>query len=94
LRAPFTPESLQEASQKLDDFLPSALMDARAALNRLNSPKLLDEIIQRAAEEFTHDFARTEEAIFDTMSGEVEGGSEGVRILFPRTVDEVTVLLN
>jgi len=94
LRAPFTPESLQEASQKLDDFLPSALMDARAAFNRLNSPKLLDEIIQKAAEEFTHDFARAEEAIFDNMSDVVEGGSEGVRILFPRTVDEVTVLLN
>ncbi|KAF8536237.1 oligomeric Golgi complex subunit 6 [Trichophaea hybrida] len=53
-RPPFSPASLEEASQKLDNFLPSALMDAQAALGRLNSPRLLLEITQRAAEEFTH----------------------------------------
>ena len=49
-------------------------MDARAAINRLNSPRLLDEITQKSAEEFTHSFAKVEDAVLDTMSGEVEGG--------------------
>lgn len=69
-------------------------MDARAVLSRLNSPRLLDEITQKAAEEFTHSFALVEEAVLDTMSGEVDGGVEGVRAFWPRNVDEVTVLLN
>jgi len=89
---PFTPTSLQQASEKLDDFLPSALMDARATLSRLSSPQLLDEITAKAAEEFTHSFARVEEAVVDTMGEGRE--TEDVRLLWPRTVDEVTVLLN
>ncbi|KAF8250215.1 oligomeric Golgi complex subunit 6 [Wilcoxina mikolae CBS 423.85] len=93
-RSPLSPASLEEASQKLDNFLPSALMDARAALSRLNSPRLLLEITQRAAEEFTHNFARIEETVIDTMSGETEGGIDGIRAFWSRTVDEVTVLLS
>ncbi|KAF8543069.1 oligomeric complex COG6-domain-containing protein, partial [Trichophaea hybrida] len=93
-RPPFSPASLEEASQKLDNFLPSALMDAQAALGRLNSPRLLLEITQRAAEEFTHNFARIEEIVIDTMSGETEGGIDGIRAFWSRTVDEVTVLLS
>jgi hypothetical protein len=69
-------------------------MDARAALSRLNSPRLLKEIMQRAAEEFTHKFASIEEAVIDTLSGEIEGGLDGVRVFWSRTVDEVTVLLS
>lgn len=61
--APFTPATLQETSHKLDDFLPSALMDARASLKRLNSPRLIDGIIQKAAEAFTHDFARDRKSV-------------------------------
>jgi hypothetical protein len=68
-------------------------MDARSALGRLISPQLLDEITAKAAEEFTHSFARVEEAVVDTMDGR-QGETEDVRLFWPRTVDEVTVLLN
>jgi hypothetical protein len=50
--------------------------------------------MQRAAEEFTHKFASIEEAVIDTLSGEIEGGLDGVRVFWSRTVDEVTVLLS
>lgn len=69
-------------------------MDARAALRHLTSPRILDEITQKAAEEFTHSFAKVENAVLDTMSGEVEGGIEALRAIWPRNVDEVTVLLS
>ena len=80
---------------KLDNFLPSALMDARALLGRLSSPRLLDEITQQAAEEFTHSFARVETAVIDLMSNEASGQPDGpgIRSFWPRTVGEVTVLL-
>jgi len=68
-------------------------MDARSTLSRLSSPQLLDEITAKAAEEFTHSFARVEEAVIRTMGGR-HGETEDVRLYWPRTVDEVTVLLS
>ena len=69
-------------------------MDARSELEKLASPEVLEAVTAKAAEEFTHDFARVEEAVVECMAPELEGGLEEVRALWPRTVDEVTVLLN
>jgi hypothetical protein len=63
-------------------------MDVRAALSRLNSPTLLDTIMTKAAEEFVVRFSRVEEAVVDTL------GDEEGRMWWPRTRDEVMVLLS
>lgn len=53
---PFQPNALTEASQTLDDFLPSALMDALENLKRLRDTKLAGEITSEAADRFCEDF--------------------------------------
>lgn len=52
----FRPDTLAAASQTLDDFLPSALMDATENLKQLSSAKLAAEITSAAAERFCEDF--------------------------------------
>lgn len=52
----FQQQPLTDASQKLDDFLPSALMDAIQNLRGLSSMKLAQEITVAAAERFCEDF--------------------------------------
>ncbi|KAK9320172.1 oligomeric Golgi complex subunit 6 [Lipomyces orientalis] len=69
----------------LDDFLPSALMDAQTFLQRLASPRLGNGIIQDASKLFVEDFAKVEKAIVDSI--------EFPRTVFPRTLAEVKVLL-
>lgn len=68
-------------------------MDARAELNGLNSPKIIGEITYAAAGRFVEDFRRVEEAVVDSLAGEMEGGVDAARGVWPRTVDEVRVLL-
>ncbi|KAL8722775.1 MAG: hypothetical protein Q9225_000786 [Loekoesia sp. 1 TL-2023] len=53
---PFQATALTEASQTLDDFLPSALMDALENLKRLKDTKLAGEITSEAADRFCEDF--------------------------------------
>ena len=53
---PFASQSLTDASQMLDDFLPSALMDAMENLRGLNSTKLAQEITAEGVEKFCEDF--------------------------------------
>ncbi|KAI9874276.1 MAG: Golgi transport complex subunit 6, partial [Pleopsidium flavum] len=53
---PFQPQALSEISQILDDFLPSALMDATDNLKRLQSSKTVQEITEEAAGRFCDDF--------------------------------------
>ena len=50
------PESLSDASQTLDEFLPSALMDAMENLKRLNDKAVAQEVTAEAAERFCEDF--------------------------------------
>jgi hypothetical protein len=95
----FQPQALKDASQILDDFLPSALMDALENLRQLQSSRLVREITEEAANKFCEDFEFVEEKIVDADDG-VEGlGSEdgeevsGLRALFPRTSGEIRVLL-
>ena len=53
---PFQPQALKETSQALDDFLPSALMDAMENLKGLASVRVAREVTADAAERFCDDF--------------------------------------
>lgn len=83
--AQFSSEKLTQLSMALDEFLPSALMDAQNFLHRLSTPRLVTRIIQEASKKFVVDFSKVEEAIVSSI--------EFHRTLFPRTIAEVKVLL-
>ncbi|MCJ1246607.1 Golgi transport complex subunit 6 [Trapelia coarctata] len=103
---PFQPQALADASQILDDFLPSALMDAMENLKRLKSSKMAEEITAEAANRFCEDFQFVEgklAAADELLEGEVADEMDGVegeekkpplRALFPRTSGEIKVLLS
>jgi hypothetical protein len=50
-------------SQQLDDFLPSALVDASDNLKRIHSPAMVKSITEEAVEAFCRDFAFVESVI-------------------------------
>ena len=56
------------ASQGLDDFLPSALMDATENLRHLQDSKLAREVTEAAAEKFCLAFEHVEEILTDSTS--------------------------
>lgn len=76
----FRPDSLSAASQKLDAFLPSALMDATENLKDLGSAKLASQITAEAVERLCSDFEFIEGrfAAVDELIDEAEAkeGSE------------------
>ncbi|OTA99498.1 hypothetical protein M426DRAFT_325092 [Hypoxylon sp. CI-4A] len=103
------PEALASASQNLDDFLPSAVMDALENVKHLQDATLAREITEEAAERFCVDFEHVEELLVaaDELAEEEEqrkrptGGIAGeedeppsLRALFPRTSGEIRVLLS
>lgn len=101
--APFKQQSLTDASQTLDDFLPSALMDAMENLKGLTNTRVAQEMTAEAAERFCEDFEFVEgklSAVDELKEG--EEGDEGeekkagapLRSLFPRTSGEIRVLLS
>ncbi|KAK3322093.1 oligomeric complex COG6-domain-containing protein [Apodospora peruviana] len=91
--------ALSRASQILDDFLPSALMDAMENIRHLQDSKLARDITEEAAERFCVDFEHVEEMLVlaDDMtyaeSNEAEE-AQSLRALFPRTSGEIRVLLS
>ena len=104
---PFQRQPLTDASQTLDNFLPSALMDAMENLKRLVSTKMSQEITGDAAERFCEDFEFVEgklAAVDELRENAVPKGGEGneeeeqevvpLRSLFPRTSGEIRVLLS
>ena len=104
---PFQLQPLTNASQTLDDFLPSALMDAMENLKRLGNTKLAQEITADAAERFCEDFEFVEgklAAVDELRQSAVRKGEEEseneeqelvpLRSLFPRTSGEIRVLLS
>ena len=103
---PFQTQALTDASQILDDFLPSALMDAMENLKRLKSSKMAEEISSEAANRFCKDFqfvegklAAADELLGSETAEETDGeaGEEKkvpLRALFPRTSGEIRVLLS
>jgi hypothetical protein len=91
--------ALTQASQMLDDFLPSALMDAVERLKYLQDSKLAQDITEEAAEKFCVDFEHVEEMLMlaDELAEQQHGESDefqSLRALFPRTSGEIRVLLS
>lgn len=98
---PTQPEALVAASQGLDDFLPSAIMDALENLKHLQDARLAREVTEEAAERFCTDFEHVEElfTLADELREKEQGGDgedqePGLRALFPRTTGEIRVLLS
>ncbi|KAL7783093.1 oligomeric Golgi complex subunit 6 [Trichoderma ceciliae] len=88
-----TQASIIQASQELDDFLPSALMDAMDRLKGLQDSEIARGIIEQAAERFCTDFERLEEAIARQYDEEdVSNPDRGLG--FSRTSAEIRVLLS
>jgi len=94
-------QALTRASQTLDNFLPSALMDAMENARHLQDAKLARDITEEAAERFCVDFEHVEEMLMlaDEMADQRADGNGGaevqsLRVLFPRTSGEIRVLLS
>jgi hypothetical protein len=70
----FQPEALVATSQQLDDFLPSALMDATDNLKRLRSAAFVKSVTEEAVEAFCRDFEFVEGMIIgaDEARGKVD----------------------
>lgn len=101
---PFQAASLEVASRTLDNFLASALLDAMENIQALQDSRLAREVTEEAAERFCVDFGRLEDMLMsaDEMA-EIEGsasahdgdqGIQSLRTAFPRTADEIRVLLS
>lgn len=84
---------LTAASSELDQFLPSAYIDALERLGDLNDSSLGRRITEEAAENFCADFELLEKHIncIDSMGGKED---DGLRSIFPRTAGEIRVLLS
>ncbi|KAH0542111.1 hypothetical protein FGG08_003491 [Glutinoglossum americanum] len=94
---PFQPASLTQTSQTLDDFLPSALMDAMENLKNLLDSEAARAVTDEAAGRFCEDFEFVERKVGEVgeMLAERNGGEGGgLRALFPRTSAEIRVLLS
>ncbi|KAF2807628.1 oligomeric Golgi complex subunit 6 [Mytilinidion resinicola] len=97
---PFKPEHLIATSQQLDDFLPSALMDAAENIKRLRNSRMVQKITEEAADKFCEDFEFLESKIIaadELLDDESESEDQAVvrlRDIFPRTSDEIRVLLS
>ncbi|OCL11519.1 oligomeric Golgi complex subunit 6 [Glonium stellatum] len=97
---PFKPEALVTTSQQLDDFLPSALMDAAENIKQLKSTKMVQDITEEAAHMFCEDFEFVESKIIaadkllETENGLEEDPARRLRDIFPRTSGEIRVLLS
>lgn len=72
----FQPDALVSTSQQLDDFLPSALMDATENLKRVQSASFIKSITEEAVEAFCRDFEFVEGMIIgaDEARGKVDIG--------------------
>ncbi|KAJ4170895.1 Golgi transport complex subunit 6 [Fusarium falciforme] len=95
---PLDEKLLGQASQTLDDFLPSALMDAMENLKHLQDSKLARQVTEEAAEQFCNDFEELEEVILeedeDSANSDDDEEEGRLRSVFPRTTAEIRVLLS
>ncbi|KAI1656120.1 oligomeric Golgi complex subunit 6 [Daldinia decipiens] len=96
------PEALARAAQGLDDFLPSAVMDALENVKNLHDARLAREVTEEAADRFCADFEHVEELLVaaDEAAEERRGGNSrdgeerALKTVFPRTTGEIRVLLS
>ena len=101
---PFQAELLAESSEILDDFLPSALMDATENLKRLKDTKMAGDITGEAALRFCEDFEHLESRIAAADNLEQSGSENALengddkiaplRRVYPRTSGEIRVLIS
>ena len=94
------PSQLHGIAQQLDGFLPTATEDARAFLSQLDNKSLARRVIEEAAELFCEDFNEIETLVIQAdevkmkqVNGDVEE-EVWLREVFPRTEDEIRVLLS
>ncbi|KAK4539562.1 hypothetical protein LTR36_010839 [Oleoguttula mirabilis] len=94
------PNQLASIAQQLDAFLPTATEDARTFLGQLEDRTLARRVIEQGAEQFCEDFEEIEGLIVQAdemraaqINGEVEE-EVFLRDVFPRTGDEIRVLLS
>ena len=101
----FQPAALQAASQTIDDFLPSALIDAKENLKYLYNKQMVSSITAEAAERFCEDFefiegqlAALDQSEATAKNNQEHAGSDKVTEplgqSFPRTSGEIRVLLS
>ncbi|KAK4944064.1 Golgi transport complex subunit 6 [Elasticomyces elasticus] len=95
--------NLDEAAQRLDQFLSSSVMDAQESLKNLLDRTLAKDIVAEAVERFCSEFDELESMLemVDAESGTVAGGDDNaidhvgaLRELYPRTGAEVRALLS
>jgi PAS domain-containing protein len=104
--------ALGTIARKLDEFLPSALMDAMDGLAGLRSARLAREVTEEAAEQFCDEFEMIEGTILavdEAAAAAIEkdgdededdeekleaGDRKRLRDVFPRTTEEIRVLLS
>jgi len=97
-------DRLAETAHGLDAFLPGAMEDARQSVGRLKDKMLLRRICEEAADRFIQDFEMAERilaAVDEVRLGEAEKSNKDMedappllRDVFPRTSDEIRVLLS
>lgn len=94
----FKDEALVATSQRLDEFLPSALIEAAENLKQLSNRSMVQEITEEAAGRFCEDFENVEKKIIaaEDLLYQDDDEETGVRLrdLFPRTSGEIRVLLS
>ena len=103
-------ENLDEAAQRLDEFLSSALMDAQEALKPLLDRTLAKDVVAEAVERFCAEFEELEGLLEgvevetaqagdkaedeEGTKDDVNGPDGSLRDLYPRTGAEVRALLS
>ncbi|EXJ88898.1 hypothetical protein A1O3_01962 [Capronia epimyces CBS 606.96] len=106
-RRAWAADHLDEAAQRLDDFLASALMDAQEGLKNLLDRTLAKDVVSEAVERFCTEFDELE-GILEIMNTEhvgadadqgvgndhVNGQAVSIRDRYPRTSTEVRALLS
>ncbi|MCJ1403389.1 Golgi transport complex subunit 6 [Xylographa trunciseda] len=104
--APFHKQALTDASQILDDFLPSALIDAMENLRLLKNSRMAEDVTSEAASLFCEDFQFVEGKLADADALSASGDHEtdvvvsadqetySLRALYPRTSGDIRVLLS
>ncbi|KAG5976196.1 hypothetical protein E4U55_007463 [Claviceps digitariae] len=85
-------DAISEASQRLDKFLPSAVMDANDRLRDMQNAALARNITAEAAEMFCEDFETWEREI-QKQEHYRTNEKEALQLLFPRTSADIRVLL-
>ena len=94
------PDRLADMAQKLDAFLPGAMEDARAFIGKLADKRMVRRVCEDASNVFVSKFESAERIMIGldemTLAEQGEEVEEGmlVRDMFPRTSDEIKVLLS